>query len=303
MPLLTGVHLYPVKSTYRLSPTSADVEPWGLAGDRRWMLAGPSGRAVTQRDEPTIGQYRVQPHPDGSLTVTDPQGASVEVPAPSAAAGDPAAQADVFGTLFPAVEAAKEVQIWFGDRLGDVRLLHLDRPDSSRQIDPAYGRPGETTSMADGYPLLLASTASLEALNGHLAADHPAGDRRAEPLPMTRFRPNLVVSGSEPWAEDSWRRIRVGDLTFRVVKACGRCVVTTTDQETGLRRGPEPLLALGRHRKFGKNLVFGQNLIPERPEGVTGDLLGTVRVGDEVTVLEQGPPPVPEVRPGAGARR
>ncbi|MEV6210849.1 MOSC N-terminal beta barrel domain-containing protein [Kitasatospora sp. NPDC051914] len=296
MPQLTALHVYPVKSTYRLSPDSARVEPWGLAGDRRWMLAGPTGRAVTQRDEPSLGQYRTQPHPDGSLTVTDPSGATIRVPVPGTAAGDQAAQGDVFGTLFPAVEAAKEVQVWFAERLGDVRLLHLEAPATGRQIDPEYGRPGETTSMADGYPLLLATTASLDALNGHLAADHPDGDRRAEPLPMERFRPNLVVSGTEPWAEDGWRRIRVGEVVFRVVKPCGRCVVTTTDQETGERRGPEPLLTLGRRRRFGKKLVFGQNLIPERPEGSVGDVLGTLRVGDEVTVLEEGPRPRPDTR-------
>ncbi|MFC6598843.1 MOSC domain-containing protein [Kitasatospora paranensis] len=296
MPVLTGLHLYPVKSTYRLSPESADVEPWGLAGDRRWMLAGPTGRAVTQRDDPSLGQYRVRPHADGSLTVTDPDGARIHVPAPSVEAGDPAAEADVFGTFFPAAEAAKDVQVWFGERLGDVRLLHLDRPGTSRRIDPKYALPGETTSMADGFPLLLATTASLDALNERLAADHPAGDRRAQPLPMTRFRPNLVVGGTEPWAEDGWRRIRVGEVTFRVAKPCGRCVVTTTDQESGERRGPEPLLALGRHRRFGKQLVFGQNLIPERPDGSDGDLLGTVRIGDEVTVLEEGPRPAPDVR-------
>ncbi|MEV8096581.1 MOSC N-terminal beta barrel domain-containing protein [Kitasatospora sp. NPDC085879] len=296
MPQLTALHVYPVKSTYRLSPASAGVEPWGLAGDRRWMIADPTGRAVTQRDIPSVGQYRAVPHPDGSLTVTDPAGASIEIPAPSAAAGDPAAQADVWGTFFPAVEAAKEVQIWFAERLGDVRLLHLDTPATSRQIDLDHSSPGETTSMADGYPLLVATTASLAALNRHLAEDHPAGDRRAEPLPMERFRPNLVVSGTEPWAEDGWRRIRVGGVVFRVAKPCGRCVVTTTDQETGERRGPEPLRALGRHRRFGKQLVFGQNLVPERPEGVTGDLLGTLRVGDEVTVLEEAPRPRPDAR-------
>ncbi|GJF32015.1 molybdenum cofactor biosynthesis protein [Kitasatospora sp. NE20-6] len=296
MPQLTGLHVYPVKSTYRLSPADARVEPWGLAGDRRWMFAGPTGRAVTQRDEPTLGQYRVHPHEDGSLTITDPGGARVHVPAASAAAGDQTAQGDVFGTLFPAVEAAKEVQIWLADRLGDVRLLHLDEPATSRQIDLEHARPGETTSMADGFPLLLATTASLDALNRHLATDHPGDDRRAEPLPMERFRPNLVVSGTAPWAEDGWRRIRIGDVEFRVAKPCGRCVVTTTDQESGERRGPEPLLALGRHRRFGKKLVFGQNLVPERPDGVTGDDLGTVRLGDEVTVLEEGPRPQPDRR-------
>jgi uncharacterized protein YcbX len=113
---------------------------------------------------------------------------------------------------------------------------------------------------------------------------------------MERFRPNLVVSGTEAWAEDGWRRVRIGEVTFRVVKLCGRCVVTTLDQESGGRRGPEPLRALGRHHRFGQKLAFGQNLIPERPDGLAGDLIGSVRLGDEVTVLEEGPRPAPDSR-------
>jgi len=289
MPKLTGLHVYPVKSMYRLSPASARVEPWGLAGDRRWMLVDERARAVTQRDERTLGQYRPQPLPDGSLAVTAPDGSRIEVPAPSAVLGSPQLKVDVWDTWFAASEAADEAQAWFGERLGRVRLVHLDRPGVSRPVNPEYGRPGETVSMADGYPLLVTTTASLAALNELLAADHPGDARKGASVPMERFRPNLVVDGTEPWAEDGWRRIRVGEAVFRVAKPCARCVVTTTDQETGDRRGPQPLLALGRYRKFGKDLLFGQNLVPESP-------YGTVRLGDEVTVLEEGPRPEPELR-------
>jgi len=296
MPQLTGLHIYPLKSAYRLSPESAQVEPWGLTGDRRWMLVDERGRAFTQRDEPTLGQLRVLPAPDGSLSITAADGARLEVAAPSTADGDPIVQAEVFGSVFTAAEAAKEAQLWFAERFGAVRLVHLDSPGTSRAVEPEYASPGDTVSMADGYPLLLTTTASLAELNTRIGADHPDDERKGAALPMERFRPNLVVDGTEAWAEDGWRRIRVGEVTFRVVKPCGRCVVTTTDQETGERRGPEPLLALGRHHRFGKKLAFGQNLIPERPEGVTGSLLGTVHLGDEVTVLEEGPRPSPDIR-------
>ncbi|GAA2151657.1 MOSC domain-containing protein [Kitasatospora kazusensis] len=302
MPQLTGLHVYPLKSAYRLSPESAQVEPWGLTGDRRWMLADETGRVVTQRDEPALGRLRVMPSPDGSLTVTAPDGSRLEVVAPSARAGAEVVDASVFASTFTAAVADKEAADWFserfGERFGPLRLLHLDDP-LSRAVDPEFAGPGDTVSMADGYPLLLATTASLTALNTLIAEDHPDDERKAAALPMERFRPNLVVTGTEAWAEEGWRRIRVGEVTFRVAKPCGRCVVTTTDQETGERRGPEPLRALGRHRRFGKRLVFGQHLIPERPahpERPAGDLLGTVRIGDEVTVLEQGPLPVPDQR-------
>jgi uncharacterized protein YcbX len=94
---------------------------------------------------------------------------------------------------------------------------------------------------------------------------------------MNRFRPNVVVAGAPAWAEDDWTRIAIGEVTFRVAKTCGRCVVTTTDQDTA-ERGKEPLRTLGRHRRFGGELVFGQNLVPEST--------GTLRLGDRVTVLE-----------------
>ncbi|MFB7666774.1 MOSC domain-containing protein [Kitasatospora sp. NPDC056138] len=295
MPQLTALHIHPLKSAYRLSPETAQVEPWGLLGDRRWMLVDERGKAYTQRENPAVGRYRVLPGPDGSLSVTGPDGARLEVAAPSSADGAEVVKADIFGSVFEAALAAEEAQRWFGERLPGVRLLHLDNP-LSRAVSPKYAAPGDTVSMADGFPLLVTTTASLDALNELLATDHPGDPVKGEALPMERFRPNLVVSGTEPWAEDGWHRIRVGELTFRVVKPCGRCVITTTDQETGERRSQEPLRALAKHHRFGKRLVFGQNLIPERPEGVSGDLLGTVRLGDEVTVLEAGPVPQPDRR-------
>ncbi|MFF2147857.1 MOSC domain-containing protein [Kitasatospora sp. NPDC058190] len=281
---LTGLHVYPVKSMYRLSPDTAAVQPWGLAGDRRWMLADPTGRFVSQRENAALGQIRVALLPDGALSLTAPGGSRIEVAAPAVAAGDPLAEVEVWGTRFRAVEAAKDAHEWIAEHLGDYRLVHLDDP-RARPVDPEYGRPGDTVSMADGFPLLLTTTASLDRLNELIAAEHPEGH---EALPMERFRPNVVVGGSEAWAEDGWRRIRIGSLTFKVVKPCGRCVITTTDQESGERRGPEPLRTLARHHRLLRKAAFGQNLIPERPAGVEGDVLGTLRLGDDVEVLEDG---------------
>ncbi|MFE6055902.1 MOSC domain-containing protein [Kitasatospora sp. NPDC056446] len=281
---LTGLHVYPVKSMYRLSPDTAAVHPWGLAGDRRWMLADPTGRFVSQRENAALGQIRPGLLPDGSLSLTAPDGSRIEVPAPTVTAGDPLADVEVWGTRFRAAEAAKEAHEWIADHLGDYRLVHLDDP-RARPVDPEFGEPGDTVSMADGFPLLLTTTASLDRLNELIAAEHPEDH---ETLPMERFRPNAVVGCSLPWAEDGWRRIRIGALTFKVVKPCGRCVITTTDQETGERRGKEPLRTLARHHRLLRKAAFGQNLIPERPAGVEGDVLGTLRLGDDVEVLEDG---------------
>lgn len=281
---LTGLHVYPVKSMYRLSPDTVAVQPWGLAGDRRWMLADPTGRFVSQRENAALGQIRVALLPDGALSLTAPDGSRIEVTAPAVAAGDPLAEVEVWGTRFRAVEAAKEAHGWIAEHLGEYRLVHLDDP-RARPVDPEYGEPGDTVSMADGFPLLLTTTASLDRLNELIAAEHPDG---RSTLPMERFRPNVVVAGSEAWAEDGWRRIRIGSLTFKVVKPCGRCVITTTDQESGERRGPEPLRTLARHHRLLRKAAFGQNLIPERPAGVEGDVLGALRLGDDVEVLEDG---------------
>jgi uncharacterized protein YcbX len=180
------------------------------------------------------------------------------------------------GEKIETVPAGPEAAEWFSRYLGKgTTLVHLDDPATRRPInDPPYGRPGETVSLADGYPLLLTTLASLDALNSLIAR----GDRPEEgPLPMNRFRPNVVVAGTEPWAEDDWKRIAIGEVTFRVAKLCGRCVVTTTDQSTA-ERGKEPLRTLARHRRFGDQLAFGQNLVPETT--------GSLRVGDPVTVLE-----------------
>ncbi|MFE7589452.1 MOSC domain-containing protein [Kitasatospora sp. NPDC057512] len=281
---LTGLHVYPVKSMYRLSPDTAVVQPWGLAGDRRWMLADANGRFVSQREDAALVRVRTGLLPDGVLTLTTPDGSRIEVPAPAVAAGAPLADVEVWGTRFRAAEADQETQRWIAEHLGDYRLVHLDDP-RARPVDPEYSAPGDSVSMADGYPLLLTTTASLDRLNELIAAENPDDH---ETLPMERFRPSVVIGGTEPWAEDTWRRIRIGSVTFRVVKPCGRCMITTTDQETGERRGKEPLRTLARHHRLLRKAAFGQNLIPERPTGVEGDELGTLRLGDEVEVLEDG---------------
>jgi uncharacterized protein YcbX len=150
-----------------------------------------------------------------------------------------------------AAAAGKEADGWLSDFLGRaVRLVYLDDP-ARREVDQDFGAPGDRVSFADGYPLLLTSVGSLEALGRWLTEDgHPA-------VPMNRFRPNVVVAGAPPWAEDRWRRIRVGRVTFRVAKPCGRCQVTTIDQATA-ERGRQPLATLGRRRRFGQQLVLGR---------------------------------------------
>ncbi|MBC2900287.1 MOSC domain-containing protein [Streptomyces cupreus] len=269
---LQSIHVHPVKAFRGVAPREAVVEPWGLAGDRRWMLIDDGGKVVTQRQQARLALAAAEPLPGGGLRLSAPGMDPLTVHVPKSAATVPV---EIFRDKVEAVPAEDDAaHAWCSAYLGTaVRLVHMDDPATRRPVDPEYALPGETVSFADGYPLLVTSTASLDALNSLIAE----GDHADEgPLPMNRFRPNVVVSGTAAWAEDDWSRVAIGDVTFRVAKMCGRCVVTTTDQGTA-GRGKEPLSTLGRHRRIGGKLVFGQNLVP-----LTG---GTIRVGDPVEIL------------------
>ncbi|WP_079125425.1 MOSC domain-containing protein [Streptomyces lushanensis] len=278
-PVLHALRVHPVKSMAGCTPEHALVEPWGLAGDRRWTLIDGTGKVVTQRQQGRLALARAEPRPDGGIRLHAPGHEPLTVleppPAEPGPGGAGTVVVDVFGTRVEAVPAGSEAHDWASTYLGvEVRLVHLDAPASRRPVDPLFARPGETVSFADGFPLLVTTLASLDALNSWIAD----GDHAQEgPLPMDRFRPNLVVAGTAAWAEDHWRRVAVGEVTFRVAKPCGRCVVTTTDQRTA-ERGREPLRTLGRYRKTDGRLIFGQNLVPEST--------GTLRVGDPFTVLD-----------------
>ncbi|MGY4963466.1 MOSC domain-containing protein [Streptomyces sp. 900105245] len=266
-----SIHVHPVKAFRGLSPREAVVEPWGLAGDRRWTLIDDGGKVVTQREQPRLALAAAEPLAGGGVRLSAPGRAPLTVTVPEPAATVPV---NIFGTKVEAVPAAVAAHAWCSAYLeAEVRLVHMDDPASRRPVDARFALPGETVSFADGFPLLVTTTASLDALNS-LVAD---GDRAHEgPLPMNRFRPNVVVAGTEPWAEDHWSRISIGEVVLRAARTSARCVVTTTDQDTGVR-GREPLRTLARHRRIDGRLVFGQNLVPLST--------GTIRIGDPVRVL------------------
>ncbi|SED88824.1 MOSC domain-containing protein [Streptomyces sp. TLI_105] len=271
-PVLRSVHIHPVKAMRALARTEAEVQPWGLAVDRRWTVVDSANKVVTQRRHPRMALATAEPLPGGGISLSAPgrPTLAVEVPRPSTTV-----TVEIFDKFVEAVPADPAAAAWLSAYLeSDVRLVHMDAPEHRRPVDPDYALPGETVSFADGYPLLVTTTASLDALNSLIAQ----GDHADEgPLPMNRFRPNLVIEGTAPWAEDGWKRLAVGEVTFRVARPCGRCVVTTTNQFTA-ERGKEPLRTLARHRTSDGRVIFGQNLVPEHT--------GTVRVGDAVKILD-----------------
>jgi len=270
---VVSIHTYPIKGCHRVDHERAEVEPWGLAGDRRWLIVDAvTGRALTQRDEPSLTRFHPRASVDSGLIVRTPGMADLVVAQPS---DRDLVEVTVWSFTGAATRAGAGADDWFSVMLDrKVRLVWLDDP-TRRAVDPAYSRPGDTVNFADGYPVLLASLTSLDALND-LIAEGGSGEG---PLPVTRFRPNIVIAGAPAWAEDAWvgRRVRIGEVTFRVPKPCDRCVVTTTDQETG-ERGHEPLRTLARHRNVDQDLLFAINLIP--------DNRGIVAAGDPIDVVD-----------------
>jgi len=271
---VTGLYRYPVKSCRGEQRVTAPVEPWGLAGDRRWMIVDRSGEVVTAREYPRL--VLVTPFlTGGGLRLTGPGGSDLTVSAPG---GDELIPVTVWQSRVLAAPAGAAADAWISAVTGEpVRLVYLDDP-TRRRPNPDYSRDGDRVSFADGYPLLLTTDSSLAKLNEAIAAGPGAAEG---PLPMRRFRPNVVVAGTAPWAEDGWRRLRIGEVTFRAVKGCDRCVLTSIDPDTAAT-GKEPIATLARTRRWDGKVWFGVNLIPDDPG--TGR---SIQVGDPVQVLEQ----------------
>ncbi|HZC69110.1 MAG TPA: MOSC N-terminal beta barrel domain-containing protein [Jatrophihabitans sp.] len=274
---LNAINRFPVKSCRGHSVQRATVERWGLAGDRRWLVVDDGGTAVTAREYPRMLLIVPSLRTDGGLDLTSPDAPPLSVDIPPV---DTLVSVRVWSSDVAASLAAPAASAWLSKVIGtSVRLVYLDDP-TRRRPNPAFARTTDRVSFADAYPLLLGSSASLDALNEWIAD----GPRAAEgPLPMIRFRPNVVVSGGRAWEEDGWRRIRIGAAQFRVVKGCDRCTLTMTDPDSAAR-GKEPIATLARHRKWDAEVWFGMNIIPDNP-GVD------IAVGDEVEVLESVPAP------------
>ncbi|HEX4099450.1 MAG: MOSC N-terminal beta barrel domain-containing protein [Pseudonocardiaceae bacterium] len=269
---LTGVNRYPIKSCRGRAVADAMVELWGLAGDRRWMLVDDEGVVVTARTHPKLVLVSPDFDVDG-LLVQAPAVDSLRVRTPDCAV---LTGVRVFSSELLAAPASDDAHAWFSDVVGEsVRLVYLHDP-TQRRPNPAYSREPDRVSFADGYPMLLATEESLAALNDLIAG----GPRPEEgPASMTRFRPNLVVAGAPAWDEDGWRVLRIGAASFRAVKACDRCVLTTIDPDTAIK-GKEPLTTLARHRRWDGKTWFAINLIPDSPGAI-------LHVGDGVEVVEQ----------------
>ncbi|MFY0409727.1 MOSC domain-containing protein [Solicola sp. PLA-1-18] len=282
---VVSLHRYPVKSVAPVDLDESIVQPWGLAGDRRYMLVTADGTQVTAREHPALLTVHAVGEPDtGPL---DPFVLTVEGAGPLLVA-PPAGPADtwvsVWRTRLRAADVGDAAARWFSSLLGlSVRLVFQDDP-RLRPVGEGDFVPADShVSLADGSPLLLTTEASLARLGEWIAErGREDPDRAEDPVPMRRFRPNLVVDGDEPFAEDTWRRVQVGGATFAGTGPCPRCVMTLRDPDT-LERGREPIRTLARHRSWDGSTWFGINLVPVIAPGSDPSTWPVVRVGDEVT--------------------
>lgn len=265
---LSAIYLYPVKGCKGISLSRVAVGPKGPALDRRWMVIDANGRFLSQRQVARMALIEILLKNE-TVIIRIPHQQDFEISQSLA-------------------NHWKEVVIWrdtcraldVGDAIAEKLSQFLETPcrlvfmpdETLRQVDQKYAiAEQDVVGFADGFPFLLISQASLDDLNQRLAKQGHG------PLPMNRFRPNLVISGCEPYEEDTWKWIRIGQIRFKVAKPCSRCVVTAIDQQTG-EKGLEPLQILATYRKQEKGIMFGQNLVHASS--------GTLNEGDAVEVLK-----------------
>lgn len=264
---LSGINTYPIKSTAGQALNGAKVEKRGLEGDRRWMLTDPDGHFLSGRQLPRMTLIKAGSSTSG-LLLSAPGMSSLEVTTPTT--GSEQLEVVVWKDRVMASDAGESAARWLSDFLEqDCRLVFMDE-QHQRPVDADFSKSGDLVSFADGFPLLLISEASLEDLN----------QRLQQPVSMAHFRPNLVVTGCPAFAEDQWRRLRIGSVDFEMVKRCARCVFTTVNPETGVKQSDgQPLKTLASYRRDPRGRVmFGVNLIARSA--------GSLGIGDPVELLD-----------------
>lgn len=263
---ITQLYFYPVKSCAAIKLTSAEIGSRGIKNDRDWMVVDKANRFVSQRECRQMALIKPHLLDDNLLTLAAPEMPDIKVPS---IANGLKLEVTVWDDTCTAIDQGDEVAHWLSEFLKSPCRLVRMHPDFTRKVDARYAqRLNDEVGFADGYPLLLISEASLEDLNTRLS----------QPVPMSRFRPNIVVTGCQPYAEDDWKTIAIGEIDFDFVKPCARCVITCTDQ-LNAQVGTEPLKTLSGYRRKDNKVLFGQNVIHRQP--------GTISVGDSVVLISQ----------------
>ena len=260
---VSGLFIYPVKSCRGIIQAESQVEAFGLKHDRRWMIVDTHGVMLTQRK--LARMCLIQPELTATgLTLKTHGMSEIEVTIPD---HNNSRLVKVWNDQCQSYDAGDEVANWLSELLAtECRLVYFPE-DEFRQVDLTYAKQGDKTAFSDGFPLLVISQASLDDLNQRLSI----------PITMNRFRPNIVVQGCHAFAEDNWKKIRIGENTFRIVKPCSRCVIPSINIETA-EKEDEPTKTLISYRKQANKIFFGQNVI--------ADGTGKIETGMSVEILE-----------------
>jgi len=268
---LSEIIIYPIKSLAGISLEQSKVNPEGLMADRMMMLVDEHGLFITQRTSPRLALLNVTMS-ENTIRVARPDGNFVLIS--EASFSNQTINVRIWKDDCSGSVATSSINAWFSQFLGvRVQLIKYDR-QNPRATDPEYANENDIVSFADGFPLLVISQASLDDLNQKLNVS----------VTMKNFRPNIVVAssimdGADAYAEDHWRRIKLGAIIFDAVKLCSRCILTSVDPKTGRRREDrEPLKTLSEYRKINGQVCFGMNLIPRSK--------GEIRIGDRLEIIE-----------------
>lgn len=267
---ISQLFIYPVKSLGCFEVSSAQLTDRGFQYDRRWMLVDADNRFITQREYPQMSLLQTAIK-DDLLVIYHKNNTDDTLSLPVNPETGIACKVRVWNDECVAVYISEVADEWLSNKLSvSCRLVYM--PDSERRkVDVQYAFNNEITGFADAFPLLMIGRASLDDLNSRLE----------QPLPMNRFRPNIVFTGGQPYDEDTMEHVMVNGIDLYGVKLCARCAITTTDQ-TNAQRGKEPLKIFAGYRMKNNKVYFGQNMLHAKT--------GVINVGDEIEVIKTKPP-------------
>ncbi|MCS6946675.1 MAG: MOSC N-terminal beta barrel domain-containing protein [Steroidobacteraceae bacterium] len=260
---------YPVKSARACEVSSVDLAAYGLQHDRRWLIVDADGRFVSQRTQPHLARLPVVF--DGKCLQLGPIDGHPALTVPVPERGAARRRITIWQSHGVALDAGDTAADWLAQWLGQpLRLVYAADGVFERHADPRYAGSTKAAPLAfaDGYPILVTNTASLTALNRHLDA----------PIAMRQFRPNIVLDGLEPWAEDRIGRIEIGAIRLRLCKPCTRCIIPAIDQASGERStDPTPVLKRLRYNRALRGVTFGENAVIESGVGERLEVGATAR--------------------------
>ncbi|OQK15894.1 oxidoreductase [Methyloprofundus sedimenti] len=268
MPFLSQIFIYPIKSLAGIQLDQWEVTRSGLKYDRKWMLVDEQQQFLSQRRLPKMALIKTRII-DQQLVVSAPDQTDLKLGLEPPVT-DTIQEVTIWHDQCAAQKINQQASQWFSDFLKFPCSLVYQPNENIRTVDQKYALANDQTSFSDGFPFLIVAAASLELLNQQMNLT----------LSMRRFRPNLVISDCTAYAEDIWRKISIGEISFRLPKPCSRCSVPQIDPDTALT-GKEPLQTLARTRKWDNQVFFGQNALHDNP--------GILHTGDQVIINATGP--------------